>query len=92
MMAAGKVMAEFVGQKNHQEREGKRKSGNEAGGMFVEKAEGAEKLVKRSGIVLRVGRRELRAGHEAGAQGQKKKEASEDERFDRRTGKRTERL
>lgn len=75
MVAASEEMTEFVSKQNRKQREGKRETGGEACGIFVEEGKSTEEFVKRSRIVLSVGRCELRAGHEAGAKGQKKKHA-----------------
>ena len=49
MMAAGKEVAEFVGKKNGEQREGEREAREESGRVLVEKFVRVDKLVERSG-------------------------------------------
>src|SRR6266478_6561156 len=49
MKAAGKEVAEFVGKKNGEKREGEGEARKESGRMLVEKFVGADKLVERGG-------------------------------------------
>jgi hypothetical protein len=67
MVAAGEEMAEFVCEKNGEQGDGERKARGEAGGMLVEKLEGADKFVERSSLIVCVRDRELGASGEAGA-------------------------
>ena len=62
MIAAGKKMAELVGEENSEQSESKRQAGGEAERIFVEECERAKKLVGGEGCVPRVGIRKLRAG------------------------------
>ena len=47
VMAAGEEVAEFVGKKNSEQREGEGEAGEESGRMLVEKFVGVNKLVER---------------------------------------------
>ncbi len=78
MVAAGKEMAELVGEKNGEQGESKRQAGGEAERMFVEKSERVEKFVKREGFVPGISSSELCASDEASAEREEKQEASED--------------
>jgi len=71
-MSTGEVMAQLMRQQNRQQGERKRKTSDEPCGMLGEELEGVEEFVQRGRIALRVGHRELRAGNEASAKGQKK--------------------
>ena len=52
--------------------------------MFVEKRERAKKFIKVDSLVLRVGSGEVRAGYEAGAEGEEEEKNCQQERFERR--------
>ena len=78
VVAAGEEMAEFVGEENEKKSEGEWESGGEAEGVFVEKSEGAEKFVGGEGFVLRIRGGKLRAGDEAGTEGEEEEDASKE--------------
>ena len=61
MVAAGEEMPEFVGKENGQQSDGKGKTGQESGGIFVEESEGADEFVEGSGLIVGVGDGELGA-------------------------------
>jgi len=84
MTAAGKEMAEFVGEKDGEEGESERQAGKQRGGVFVEEREGADEFVNGGGLLVGVGGGELRAGHEAGGEGAKKERDSEQQGAERR--------
>jgi len=79
MVAAGKEMAELVGEKNSEQGESKRQAGGETERVFVEEREGAEEFVEGEGFVPSIGDGELCAGDEAGAEGKEEQDASEDQ-------------
>ena len=81
MLAAGKKMAQLVGQQNPKQSGGKRKAREEARGVLVEKREGADKLVKGDRLIVRVSDRKLRARDEATAKRQEEKYAGKDQRL-----------
>ncbi len=85
MVAAGEEMAEFVGEKNGQQSDGKGKAGQESDRIFVKESEGAEEFVERGGLIVGVSDGELRARGEAGAEREKKEDDGEDKRFEGRT-------
>jgi len=68
MVAAGKEMAELVGEKNGEQGESKRQAGGETERVFVEEREGPEEFVEGEGFVAGVSDGELCAGDEAGAE------------------------
>ena len=80
--AAGEKMSEFVGQENRQERQREGESGGQGQRMAIDEREGVNEFVPGDGFVVRVGDSEVRAGDQAGAQGQEKQQASEKQRFD----------
>jgi hypothetical protein len=71
MVAAGEIVAEFVNEENGQESEREGKAADESEWMFVEKSEGVEEFVEVDSFVFCVGGGEMRAGYEAGAEGEK---------------------
>jgi len=68
MVAAGKEMAQFVGEKNRQEGGREGQASEKACGILVEESEGAKKLVNGSSLIVGVGDGELRARGQAGAE------------------------
>jgi hypothetical protein len=84
MVAARKEVAEFVGQKNGEEREGEGEAREESGGMLVEKFVGADELVDRGSLILGIGVGELSAGYEAGAKREQEQDDCDDESSGRR--------
>src|SRR5216684_8502473 len=74
MVAAGKEMAEFVGEKNGEQGESKRQARGEAKRVFVKESERTEKFVEGEGLVLSIGSGELCAGDEAGAEGEEEQD------------------
>lgn len=87
MVAAGKVMAEFMGEKDREKCNGEGKADEKADGIFVEESEGAEKFVERCGLVVGIGHGELRASGQASAEREKKERDGEDEGFTGRASK-----
>jgi hypothetical protein len=85
MIAAGKEMAEFVGEKNSEQSKSKWKACGEAERLPVKESERAEKFVEGEGLILRIGGSELSAGDEAGAEGEKEQDASEEQHLSGRT-------
>ena len=85
MVATGEEMAQFVGEKNGQQSDGKGKAGQEGGGIFVEESKGADEFVEGGGLIVSVGNGELRACGQTSAEGEEKKGDGEDEGFERRT-------
>lgn len=79
MMTAGEEVAEFVGKKNGEEREGEGETGEESGRVPVEKFVGANEFVDRGCLILGIGVSELSACGEAGAKRKKKQHDSEKE-------------
>ena len=75
MMAAGEKVAQFMGEKNGEQGEGKGNTSGEARRMFVEKREGVDKIVIGSRLIVCVGDCELRAGDEAGAKSEEEQDA-----------------
>jgi len=75
MMTAGKEMAELMGEQDGEQSEGERQAGGKSWWVFVKKGEGAQKLIERNGLILRVGEGELGAGNEAGAKSEEKENA-----------------
>ena len=70
MIAAGKEMAELVGEKNGKQSKSKWQACGEAERIFVKKSETAQKFVEREGLILGIGGGELSSGDEAGAEGE----------------------
>ena len=79
MVAAGEEVAEFVGEKNGEQREGEGEAGEESGRMLVEKFVGVDKLVERGGLILGIRIGELSARREAGAKREQEQDAGEQE-------------
>ena len=77
MMAAGKEVAEFVGKKNGEQREGEGEAREESGRMLVEKFVRVDKLVERGSEILGIRVGELSAGGEAGAKREQEQDACE---------------
>jgi len=77
MIAAGEEVAEFVGKKNGEQREGEREAREESRGMLVKKFVGVDKLVERGGEILGIRIGELRACGEAGAKREQEQNAGE---------------
>lgn len=82
--AAGKEMAEFVGEKDGEQRECERQAGEKRGGIFVEQRQGTEKLVNGSGLLVGVGEGKLRAGDKARGERAEKQRDREQQRTERR--------
>jgi len=72
MMAAGEIVPEFMSEKNDEERDRKRQSGEEKRRVQVSKAKRLKESVERSGLIVGVGGREMRAGDERGEKGEEK--------------------
>ena len=84
VMAAGEVVAEFMDEQDGEERQRERQAADQREWMFVEKSERIQKFVEIDGFVFGVGCGEVRAGHEAGAEGDEEKQNREQESFQRR--------
>jgi len=84
MMTTGKEMAELMREQDGEQSEGERQAGGKSWWVFVKKGEGAQKLIERNGLILRVGEGELGAGNEAGAKSEEKKNTGKIKRFKRR--------
>ena len=67
MMAAGEEVAEFVGEKNGEQRECEGQAGGESQRVAIRQREGADEIVPGNGLVVGIGHREVRAGDEASA-------------------------
>jgi hypothetical protein len=65
VMAAGEEMTKFMRQKNRHERQGEREAAQERSRMAIEERKGANELIDRDGLIVRVGGGKLRAGGEA---------------------------
>lgn len=76
-----------MSEKDGQESEGERHAGEKSGGILVEKSEGGDEFVERSGLIVGVGDGELSTGSEASAKGEEKEGDGEDEGFEGRAGK-----
>jgi hypothetical protein len=72
VMAASEKMAELMCQEDRHERQGEREAAQEASRMAIEERKGANKLIDRDGLIVRIGGGKLRAGGEASAQREKK--------------------
>jgi hypothetical protein len=83
MVTAGEEVAEFVSEKNDEESKSKRETRREGGGMAVKEREIADELVDGGFPIVSEGEGELRAGNEAGAESEKKKQNGEEQRFER---------
>jgi len=81
MMTAGKEMAELMREQDGEQSEGERQAGGKSWWVFVKKGEGAQKLIERNGLILRVGEGELGAGNEAGAKSEEKENAGKIKRL-----------
>jgi len=79
MMAASEEVAEFVGKKNGEKREGKRQARKESGGMLVEKFVGADEFLERGGLIPGISIRELSSGGETSAKREKEQHDGENE-------------
>jgi len=79
MMAASEEVAEFVGKKNGEQREGEGEARKESGGVLVEKFVSADEFVERGGFIPGIGIGELRAGGETSAKGEKEQHDGENE-------------
>lgn len=84
MMTTGEDVAEFMGEKNGEQSESEGQAGGQGRGVFVKQREGFDKLVKRDGLILRIGDGELRASDKASAKSEKKKNAGEIEGLESR--------
>jgi hypothetical protein len=84
VVTAGEEVAEFVSEEDEEESESKRKTRREGGGMAVKEREIADELVDGGFLIVSEGEGELRAGNEAGAECEKKKQDGEEQRFERR--------
>ena len=62
MMAAGEVMAEFMGHENYKKRERERQAIQKRGRVKVSEAEGLEESVERGSLIVRIGSGEMRTG------------------------------
>ena len=65
MMTASEKMAEFVGEKNGHQREGKGKASGERRGMRVQEFEGLDEFIPGDGLLFGIGDGEMSAGDEA---------------------------
>jgi len=81
MVATCVVMAEFMGQKNREEGDGKREAGQQRSRMPVGYPEHLEKGVEGGGLIVAVGRCEMRTGDQRSEKCEKKKGDGEKERF-----------
>jgi len=81
VVAAGEKMPEFVGEQNRQERQREGESGGQGQRVAIDEREGVNEFVPGDGFVVRIGDGEMRAGDQAGAQGQEKQQASKKQRF-----------
>jgi hypothetical protein len=81
VMATCVVMTEFMGQKNREECEGKREAGQQRSGMPVGYPEHLEKGVEGGGLIVAVGRCEMRASDQRGEKCEEKKADGEKKRF-----------
>jgi hypothetical protein len=79
MVAAGKEMAEFVGEENGQQGGGEGQAGEKGRGIFVEKSEGAQEFVERSCLIVGVGEGELGACGQAGPKREEKERYGKNE-------------
>jgi hypothetical protein len=83
-MAAGEVVAEFVGHEDYQKRYGKRQAIQKRRRMAVSETEGLDESVERNGLIVRVGGGEMRPGEKGCEQRQKKQCGCKGERTSRR--------
>jgi len=65
-MAAGKVVAEFVSQQDHEQGESKGHARKNRSRVKVGEAEGLKESVEGRGLVVGVGRGEVRSGNQGG--------------------------
>jgi hypothetical protein len=83
-MTAGKKMAEFVGEKNGEEGQGKRKAADERRGVRVQEFEGLDEFVPGDGLMFGIGDGEMRARDEASTKREEKEQDGEEQGFTRR--------
>jgi len=79
MMATGKKMAEFVGEENGHQGQGKGQAGDERGRTRVQELEGRDELIPGDGLVMGIGDGEMRARDEASAEREEKEHAGEEQ-------------
>lgn len=77
VMTTSEKMAELMCQEDRHECQGEREAAQEASRMAIEEREGANKLIDRDGLIVRVGGGKLCAGSEASAQREKKQHEGE---------------
>jgi len=81
VMAAGEEVAEFVSEKNGEQREGEGQTGGESQRVAIRQREGADEFVPGNGLVVGVGHGEVRAGHQTRAQREEEERAGQEKRF-----------
>jgi hypothetical protein len=83
VLAASEVVAKFMGEENGEESESERKAGSELERVGVDQSESTNEGVPGDGLIFGVGVGELGAGDQAGAEGEKKEQACEEQGFAR---------
>lgn len=86
VVAAGEVVAEFVYEQNTEKSKSEGQAADERERMFVEQGECVQEFVKVDGFIFGVGGGEVRAGDEAGAEGEEEENDCEQESFERWMG------
>lgn len=84
MMAASKKVPQLMREKNEEQSERKRKTGDKGSGMTVKEREAVPELIERHGLILRVSRGELGAGGKTSAESEKKQNERKEQSFQRR--------
>lgn len=78
-MAAGEEVAEFMREKNREQRQSKRQPLCERGGVFVEERERTAKFVERGCLIVCESNRELRPRDQARAKRREEQDASQEQ-------------
>ncbi len=64
MMAASKVVPQFVTSRTPEQRDGKGQAGEKRGRVAIDEPEGFEESVKRCSLIVRIGGGEMRSGEQ----------------------------
>src|SRR5262252_2799108 len=86
VMTAGKIMSQFMRQKNCEERDGKGDSAEEKRRMLIGEAKGFKERIEGRGPVVSISGGKMSAGDERSEKREEEKSTGEDKRFHRRMG------
>src|SRR5450432_22748 len=83
VVTARKIVAQFVREQDRQQGERERQSAGERKRVAIQQRQCADEFVPGDRLILRIGRREVRPGHQAGAQRREKQTARQNQRLQR---------